>query len=141
MADYINKCILKGRLGKDPEMRYLPSGDAVVNFSIATKSGQHVEWHSIVAYKHLAERAKSDLGIGDLVYIEGESKTREMQSADDKLNNRKARKIREVIADTLHLVEKRNGPIASHDEQIESSITEKEETEIQQPVGGIPAYI
>lgn len=115
MADYINKVILKGRPGKAPELRYLPSGDPVANFNIATRSGTHVEWHRIVAYKHLAERAKEQLDSGDLVYIEGEIKTRDMVTADDKAAGRKPRKITEIIATALHLVEKK-GAGASKDQ-------------------------
>ncbi len=140
--DYINKTFLKGRLGKDPALRYLPSGDAVINFSMATMSGQHVEWHPIVAYKDLAERANTEFASGDVVYIEGEIRTREMQTAEDKAANRKPRKIREVIASALHLVEKNKknapagdamppgedeGPVPSDDDQAGS--------------GDIPSYI
>ena len=107
MADYMNKVFLKGRPGQNPELRYLPSGDAVCNFNIATKSGNHVEWHRIVAFKHLADRAMRDFAQGDLVYIEGEIKTREMISAEDKAQQRKPRKITEIIVTALHLVEKK----------------------------------
>lgn len=106
MADYINRLVIKGRVGKEPEVRFLPSGDSVANFSVATPDGNDVEWHPIVAYQKLADRAKSDLGTGDIVYIEGRIKTREYLTDDDRAHNRRPRKIREVIADTLHLVEK-----------------------------------
>jgi len=106
MADYINKVLLKGRLGKAPELRFLPSGDPVANFSIATPDGQHVEWHPIAAYKELAERAKKEFDTGDMVYIEGKVKTRDYLSAEDRAAGRKPRKIREVIAEAVHLVEK-----------------------------------
>ncbi len=104
--DYINKVIIKGRVGADPVQRFLPSGDAVINFSVATPSGKHVEWHPVVGYKELADRAKAEFASGDVVYIEGEIRTREMMTAEDKAASRKPRKIREVIASAMHLVEK-----------------------------------
>jgi single-strand DNA-binding protein len=75
-------------LGKDPELKYMPSGDAVCNFSIATgesyknKQGEKVEkteWHNIVMYRRLAEVAGEYLRKGALVYLEGKLKTRKWQ--------------------------------------------------------------
>lgn len=141
--DYINKTFLKGRLGKDPDLRFLPSGDAVINFSLATMSGQHVEWHPIVAYKGLAERAKAEFGSGDVVYIEGEIRTREMQTAEDKAANRKPRKIREVIASALHLVEKNKKNAAAGGDPLppgEDDSTPPDDNP-PEPDGSIPSYI
>ena len=88
----VNKVILIGRLGKDPEVKYMPSGDAVCNFSIATSeswkdknSGEKVEkteWHNIVIFKKLAEIAGEYLRKGSVVYIEGKLKTRKYQAKD-----------------------------------------------------------
>jgi single-strand DNA-binding protein len=84
----LNKVLLIGRLGKDPELRYLPNGDAVANFSIATsenwkdKNGDKqelTEWHNIAMYKKLAEIAGQYLKKGSLVYLEGKLKTRKWQ--------------------------------------------------------------
>lgn len=82
----INKVILVGRLGKDPEMKYFPNGDAVCNFSIATSetwkdknSGEQkekTEWHNIVTYRKLAEICGKYLAKGSQVYIEGKLQTR-----------------------------------------------------------------
>ena len=75
----LNKVILIGRLGRDPETRYMPNGDAVCNFSLATteswkdQSGQkkeRTEWHAITLYRKLAEIAAKYLQKGSLVYIE-----------------------------------------------------------------------
>ncbi len=86
----INKCILVGRLGADPEVRYLPDGTMVVNLRIATdetwkdKQGekqQKTEWHRVVIFGKLAEIAGKYTGKGRLVYIEGRIQTR---SWDDK---------------------------------------------------------
>jgi single-strand DNA-binding protein len=81
----VNKVILIGRLGKDPETRYLPSGDAVTSVTIATtekwkdKSGEmkeETEWHQVSLFNRLAEIAAKYLTKGSLVYIEGSIKTR-----------------------------------------------------------------
>ena len=82
----VNKAILVGRLGKDPEVRYLENGAAVANFPIATSetykdrnTGERkelTEWHNIVLWRGLAEVAEKYLKKGDMVYIEGRLKTR-----------------------------------------------------------------
>jgi single-strand DNA-binding protein len=88
----VNKVILVGNLGADPEMRYLPSGDAVANIRIATtdhykdkESGEKkevTEWHSISFFGRLAEIAGEYLAKGSSVYIEGRLKTRKWQAQD-----------------------------------------------------------
>ena len=86
----VNKAILIGRLGKDPEIKYLPDGTMVTNFNLATdeqwkdKNGEKVqktEWHKIVTYRKLAEICGNYLVKGSLVFIEGKIQTR---SWDDK---------------------------------------------------------
>lgn len=81
----LNKVILIGRLGKDPEVRYMPNGEAVCNFSVATsetwndRNGQRVErteWHNITMYRHLAEIAGQYLKKGSQVYLEGKIQSR-----------------------------------------------------------------
>ena len=88
----VNKVILVGNLGKDPETRYMSSGDAVCNITIATSeswkdknSGEKrevTEWHKIVFYRKLAEIAGQYLRKGSLIYIEGSLKTRKWQDKD-----------------------------------------------------------
>ncbi len=88
----VNKVILVGNLGKDPETRYLPSGDAVTNFSIATTeswkdkaSGEKkeaTEWHRISTFGKLAEICAEYLKKGSQVYIEGKIQTRKWQDKD-----------------------------------------------------------
>lgn len=89
MAGSVNKVILVGRVGRDPEVKNTPSGAQVCNFSVATdesfkdKSGerqQHTEWHSIVAWNKLAEICGQYLTKGKLVYIEGSIKTRKWET-------------------------------------------------------------
>ena len=87
----LNKVILIGRLGRDPETRYMPNGDAVCNFSIATdeswkdKNGQRqtrTEWHAITMYRKLAEIAAQYLQKGSQVYIEGKIQSRKYTGKD-----------------------------------------------------------
>ena len=87
----LNKVILIGRLGRDPETRYMPNGEAVCNFSVATsekwkdQSGQpkeRTEWHAITMYRKLAEIAAQYLQKGSLVYLEGKIQSRKYTGKD-----------------------------------------------------------
>ena len=87
----LNKVILIGRLGRDPEVRYTPNGEAVANFSIATdeqwkdKNGERqtrTEWHNITLYRKLGEIAGQYLRKGSLVYIEGRIQSRKYTGKD-----------------------------------------------------------
>lgn len=109
----VNKVILIGNLGKDPETRYLPSGDAVANFSIATtekfkdKSGamqEHTEWHRISFFGRQAEIAGEYLKKGSPVYVEGRIRTRKWQ---DKEGN--DRYSTEIVGDRMQLLGGRGG--------------------------------
>ena len=94
MARGINKVILVGNLGRDPDTRYLPSGGAVTNVSLATSrswkdrdSGEQkekTEWHRIVFFNRLAEIAGEYLKRGSKVYVEGELRTREWEKEGQK---------------------------------------------------------
>lgn len=104
----INKVILVGNLGKDPEVRYLEGGTAVANFPLATsesykdRSGNRVdqtEWHNIVVWRGLAEVAEKYLKKGNQVYIEGKIRTR---SWDDKDGNK--RYTTEIVADQMTML-------------------------------------
>ena len=89
MAKGINKCILVGNLGNDPETKYMPSGGAVTNISIATTDSwkdktsgekvEKVEWHRVVFFNRLAEIAGEYLKKGSQVYVEGSLRTRKWQ--------------------------------------------------------------
>ncbi len=82
----VNKVILVGRLGKDPEVRHLESGAAVANFSMATSETykdrttgerkEQTEWHNVVLWRGLAEVAEKYLKKGDMIYVEGKLRTR-----------------------------------------------------------------
>lgn len=87
----LNKVILIGRLGRDPETRYMPNGEAVCNFSVATsekytdKNGQRqeaTEWHNVTMYRKLAEIAGKYLTKGSQVYLEGKIQSRKYQGKD-----------------------------------------------------------
>ena len=87
----LNKVILIGRLGQEPTIRYMPNGEAVCNFSVATseswkdQSGQRqerVEWHNVTMYRRLAEIAGQYLKKGSQVYLEGKIQTRKYQGKD-----------------------------------------------------------
>jgi single-strand DNA-binding protein len=89
----VNKVILVGRLGKDPETRYMTSGEAVANVSLATsenykdKSGEkqeRTEWHNLVFYRRLAEIAGEYLKKGAQIYVEGRIQTRKWQDKEGK---------------------------------------------------------
>src|SRR5262249_41642007 len=102
MAKSVNKVILVGRLGRDPELKYTASGTPFCRFSIATDdvwndkgSGERqerTEWHSIVAWDRLAEICNQYLTKGKLVYIEGSLQTREWD--DQEGNKRKTTEVR-----------------------------------------------
>ncbi len=110
----INKVILIGNLGRDPEVRYTPNGNAICNISVATTrnwkdktSGDKVEeteWHRVVFYDRLAEIAGEYLKKGRPVYVEGRLKTRKWQDKDGKDVY-----TTEVIADNMQLLGGREG--------------------------------
>ena len=104
----INKVILVGNLGKDPELRYTPSGVPVATFPIATserfkdRSGQQqerTEWHNIVAWRQLAEICGKYLHKGKQVYLEGKIQTRKYQDRDGN-----DRYITEIVADQMQML-------------------------------------
>ncbi len=105
----VNKVILVGRLGQDPEVRYTPSGVAVANFSLATSeewtdknSGEkqeRTEWHRIVAWRRLGEICGEYLRKGSQVYIEGKLQTR---SWEDRDGNK--RYTTEIIANQMQML-------------------------------------
>lgn len=110
----INKVILIGNLGRDPEVRYTPSGSAVCNVSVATtrnwkdkNSGDRVEeteWHRVVFYDRLAEIAGEYLKKGRPVYVEGRLKTRKWQDKDGRDNY-----TTEIVAEQMQLLGGREG--------------------------------
>ncbi len=123
----VNKVILVGNLGRDPEVRYMPNGEAVCNFSIATtdswkdKSGakqERTEWHNIVMYRKLAEIAGEYLKKGRPVYVEGRLQTRKWQTKEGQ-----DRYTTEIIADQMQMLGGRDsaGSNASYDGGMDQS--------------------
>ena len=119
----LNKVILIGNLGRDPEVRYLPSGDAVANFSIATsenwkdRNGQRqerTEWHNISMFGRLAEIAGQYLKKGSKVYIEGRIQSRKYTGKDGI-----ERTAYDIVANEMKMLGSRNasGGSGSYDDQ------------------------
>jgi single-strand DNA-binding protein len=109
----VNKVILVGNLGRDPEVRYLPDGGAVTNVSIATtdtwkdKSGEkqeRTEWHRIAFFGKLAEIAGEYLKKGSQVYVEGSLRTRKWQDKEGQ-----ERSTTEIVADRMQMLGSRAG--------------------------------
>ena len=114
MARGVNKVILIGNLGKDPEVRYMPSGSAVANVTLATseqwkdkqtgEQQERTEWHNIVFFNRLAEIVGEYLKKGSQVYVEGSLRTRKWQ---DKSGN--DRYTTEIVAGEMQMLGGRGG--------------------------------
>ncbi len=129
----VNKVILVGYVGLDPEIRYLESGTPVCNFRLATsevyknKNGEKVtttEWHNVVLWRGLAELAEKYIKKGTQIYIEGKIRTR---SWEDKDGNK--RYTTEIVGDNVQLLGKRTdeSPVPQEHEEPKSS-QQKEDT-------------
>lgn len=113
----INKVILVGNLGRDPEMRYTQNNVAVCSFSLATSetykdrnSGEKItqtEWHNIVLWRGLAETAEKYLRKGSSVYIDGKIRTRKWEDQQGQ-----TRYTTEIIADTMQMLDRRDNSSA-----------------------------
>ncbi len=111
MSRTLNKVMLIGNVGRDPELKYTPSGIPVTSFRLATSETwrdrdsniqEHTDWHTIVAWRGLAEVVHKLVGKGSRVYIEGKIQTR---TFDDKNGNRKH--VVEVLADNMLLLDQK----------------------------------
>jgi len=108
----VNKVILVGNLGKDPEVRYMPNGNAVANITVATSetwkdkntgdSQEKTEWHRVVLFRKLGEIAGEYLKKGSKVYIEGKLQTRKWQD-----QNGQDRYTTEIVADQMQMLDSR----------------------------------
>ncbi len=120
MARGINKVILIGNLGKDPETRYMPSGGAVTNVTVATSESwkdkntgqqqERTEWHRVVGFNRLGEIMGEYLKKGSKVYIEGSLRTRKWQGQDGQ-----DRYTTEIVASEMQMLDSRGGGSASFD--------------------------
>ncbi len=114
MARGVNKVILIGNLGRDPEVRYMPSGGAVANVTIATtdqwkdkqtgEQKERTEWHNVVFYNRLAEIVGEYLKKGSQVYVEGRLQTRKWQDKEGR-----DRYTTEIIANEMQMLGSRSG--------------------------------
>jgi single-strand DNA-binding protein len=118
MARGINKVILIGNLGRDPEVRYMPNGNAVANITVATSESwkdkntgenqEKTEWHRVVLFRRLGEIAGEYLKKGSQVYIEGKLQTRKWQD-----NNGQDRYTTEIVANEMQMLGGRGGGSAA----------------------------
>ncbi|MDF2868329.1 MAG: ssb [Gammaproteobacteria bacterium] len=125
MAKGVNKVILIGNLGTDPEVRYMPSGNAVANLTLATSENwkdkqtgemqERTEWHRVVLYNRLAEISGEYLRKGSKIYIEGSLRTRKWQ---DKTGLE--RYTTEIHANELQMLDSKGGTGAGHENQPQS---------------------
>ena len=114
MARGVNKCILVGHLGKDPEVRYSPNGGAVANITLATSESwkdktsgekqERTEWHRVVFFGRLAEIAGEYLKKGAQIYVEGRLQTRKWQDKEGK-----DRYTTEIVANEMQMLGSREG--------------------------------
>lgn len=117
MARGVNKVILIGNLGSDPEVKYMPNGGAVANVSLATSEAwkdkntgeqqERTEWHRVVFFRRLAEIAGEYLKKGSKVYIEGKLQTRKWQDKDGV-----DRYTTEIVANEMQMLDSKNGAIS-----------------------------
>ena len=117
----VNKVILIGRLGNDPEMRYMPSGEAVANLSIATSESwtdkntgekrEKTEWHRVVAFRKLAEIIGQYCKKGDQIYIEGKLQTRKWSD-----KNGQDHYTTEIIVDQMQMLGGKDNGNRGHDD-------------------------
>ncbi|WP_346857255.1 single-stranded DNA-binding protein [uncultured Draconibacterium sp.] len=139
----VNKVILVGNVGKDPEVRHLDSGVAVANFPLATsesytaKNGERVtttEWHNIVLWRGLADVAEKYVTKGRQLYIEGRIRTR---SYDDKDGNK--RYITEIYGDTMQMLgtkaDNQGGDVQNKQQSSPISTPAASEPQIDEPSG------
>ena len=118
MARGINKVILVGNLGKDPEVRYMANGQAVANVTIATSESwkdkntgeqqEKTEWHRVVFWRRLAEIAGEYLKKGSKIYVEGKLQTRKWQD-----NQGQDRYTTEIVANEMQMLDSRGAGAAS----------------------------
>ena len=138
MARGVNKVILVGTLGNDPETKYMPSGGAVVNISIATNenwtdknSGQkqeRTEWHRVVAFNRLAEVMGQYLRKGSQVYIEGKLRTNKWQD-----QNGQDRYTTEILANDMQMLGGRSGGTTGFNDPSQSQNTSTQQQGQYQP--------
>ena len=141
----INKVIIVGNLGNDPEIRTMPNGEQVANITVATSESwtdkntgerkEQVEWHRIVLYRRLAEIAGQYLHKGSQVYIEGRLKTRKWQD-----NNGQDRYSTEIQCDNFQMLGGRNQDAAQNQPPKQQDKQQKAQSKPQQSEQTVDAF-
>ncbi|MBH8578750.1 single-stranded DNA-binding protein [Bisbaumannia pacifica] len=144
MARGVNKVIIIGNLGQDPEVRFMPSGNPVANLRIATtdswtdrQSGQRqerTEWHSVVLFNKLAEIAQQYVKKGSRIYIEGRLQTRKWQAQDGQ-----DRYSTEIVANDMQMLDSRGGGGQAGGYQQQGGYAPPPRGQQQQPQGNYQA--
>ena len=134
MSRGVNKVIIVGNLGQDPELKYMPSGGAVTNISVATSEAwkdkntgeqqERTEWHRIVFFNRLAEIAGEYLKKGSKIYVEGSLRTRKWQGQDGQ-----DRYTTEIVASEMQMLDSRSGSSPA------PQPAQKPQRTVQQPQG------
>ena len=128
MARSYNRVILIGNIGRDPELRYTPNGQAVANFTLATNEvwidknnerQQRTEWHRIVAWSKLAEIASEYMSKGKQVFVEGRLRTRTWQD-----RNGNSRTTTEIWANTLIILGRKGEEVPAEEQPPAEEITD-----------------
>ena len=141
----VNRVIIIGHLGNDPEIRTMPNGEQIANISVATSESwtdkntgerkEQVEWHRIVLYRRLAEIAGQYLHKGSQVYIEGRLKTRKWQD-----NNGQDRYTTEIQGDNLQMLGGRNQDAAQNQPPKQQDKQQKAQSKPQQSEPTVDAF-
>ena len=141
----VNRVIIIGHLGNDPEIRTMPNGEQIANISVATSESwedkntgerkEAVEWHRIVLYRRLAEIAGQYLTKGSQVYIEGRLKTRKWQD-----NNGQDRYSTEIQCDNLQMLGGRNQDAAQNQPSKQQDKQQKAQSKPQQSEPPVDAF-
>ncbi|MDB2360438.1 single-stranded DNA-binding protein [Porticoccaceae bacterium] len=137
MARGINKVIIVGNCGQDPETRYMPSGGAVTNLSLATSESwkdkntgdqqERTEWHRVVFFNRLAEIVEQYVKKGSKVYIEGSLRTRKWQGQDGQ-----DRYTTEIVASEMQMLDSRGGQGQGGYDQSQPDYAQSEPQQAQQ---------
>ena len=140
----VNKAIIVGRVGKDPEVRYTPGGTSVANISVATNYRakdadgnwtDNTEWHNVVVFGQLADFAGNYVKRGRLIYVEGRLQTRNWEDQNSVKHYRT-----EIIANTLQLLGSRpdNGTESVPEEATPSAATQASPDKVEEPPADTP---
>lgn len=138
MARGINKVILVGNVGGDPEVRYMPNGNAVTTLSIATSETwkdkqtgdkqERTEWHRVVCYNRLGEIAGEYVRKGSKLYVEGSLRTRKWQDQQNQ-----DRYTTEIIASDIQMLDSKGGQATAYSEATPSASSHQQEGSTQKP--------